>query len=251
MTQFKHLIPLIDLTTLNPDESEARILKFCKNATTPFGRVASVCVAPKFVALARQTLDELHAEKIGVSTVFCQHDQAEAEVLKNIDAALDAGANSIEIVYPYEAHKNGDEAFCAQYISGVRALCLTKSAQLKVILECTHLETEADIRRACQIAIKHGAHFLKSSSHRYKANESIEWLHFMLDEIAASGKEVGIKLSGGCLDIETTQHYLSLIAERQSALPLNANHVRIGCSSLLTEILNLLGASAADEDNAF
>lgn len=250
MNSFKHLIPLIDLTTLNPDESEARILKFCKNATTPFGRVASVCVAPQFVALARQTLDELHAEKIGVTTVFSSDNETEAETLKRIDAALDAGANSIEIIYPHEAHKNGDEAFCAQYISGVRALCLTKGAQLKVILECTQLETESNIRHAAQIAIKHGAHFLKSSSHRYKANESIEWLHFMLDEIEASGKEVGIKLSGGCLDIETTQHYLSLIAERQSALPLSSERVRIGCSSLLSEILNSLGAIAA-EDSSF
>ncbi|MDO4434803.1 MAG: hypothetical protein Q4B71_00110 [Cardiobacteriaceae bacterium] len=246
MAHFKHLIPLIDLTTLNPDESEERIVKFCKNATTPFGRVASVCVAPPFVNLARQTLDELHANSIGVTTVFCPEEIHEEDILKRVDTALDQGANSIEVIYPVAAHREGNETFCAQYISGIRALCLTKGAELKVILECSQLDDEASLRRACQIAIQHGARFLKSSSHRYK-HESSEWLSIMIDEIKKSGKTVGIKLSGGCLDIEQTLYYLQHISEQLPQEKLSAEYVRIGCSSLLTEILNSLGAIAADD----
>ena len=56
VTAAKLLINLLDLTSLNEDDNNARIEKFCQRAITPYGNVAAVCVYPRFVPTARDAL---------------------------------------------------------------------------------------------------------------------------------------------------------------------------------------------------
>ncbi len=62
-------IGLLDLTSLSNDDDAERIVSLCRRAMTPFGPVAAVCVFPRFVTLARQTLDSLGAQVVRVATV--------------------------------------------------------------------------------------------------------------------------------------------------------------------------------------
>ena len=50
-------IPLLDLTTLTGDETEADIVALCEKAQTPDGPVAAVCVYPQYVAICARELD--------------------------------------------------------------------------------------------------------------------------------------------------------------------------------------------------
>lgn len=49
----KTLIPLIDLTRLNEDDTPETIEQLCHQAKTPYGPVAAVCIYPQFVKQAR------------------------------------------------------------------------------------------------------------------------------------------------------------------------------------------------------
>lgn len=49
-------IHLMDLTSLNDDDHDARIIALCHQAQTPVGNTAAVCIYPRFVGLARLTL---------------------------------------------------------------------------------------------------------------------------------------------------------------------------------------------------
>ena len=53
VTAAKHLVRLLDLTSLNNDDTESRIEKLCAKAQTPYGNVAAVCIYPKFLPLAK------------------------------------------------------------------------------------------------------------------------------------------------------------------------------------------------------
>jgi len=49
-------IQLMDLTSLNEEDDDARIIALCQQARTPFGNTAAVCIYPRFVGLAKLTL---------------------------------------------------------------------------------------------------------------------------------------------------------------------------------------------------
>ena len=61
------ILSLLDLTSLNDDDTPAVIDALCRNATQAIGKVAAVCVYPPFVAQSRARLPE--SSGINVATV--------------------------------------------------------------------------------------------------------------------------------------------------------------------------------------
>jgi deoxyribose-phosphate aldolase len=53
----KEAIGLMDLTTLNEDDTDEKVIALCKQAHSLAGDTAAVCIYPKFIAVARKTLD--------------------------------------------------------------------------------------------------------------------------------------------------------------------------------------------------
>lgn len=49
-------LKLMDLTTLNEDDTNEKVIALCKQAKTPVGHTAAVCIYPRFVPIARKTL---------------------------------------------------------------------------------------------------------------------------------------------------------------------------------------------------
>src|SRR6218665_1544692 len=101
----RKVIALLDLTSLNDDDDNAPIVGLSHKAMPPVGPVAAVCVYPRFVALARQTLNELGGQQVAVATVTNFPSGAEAldKVLADTRQALDDGSDEIDVVYPYRA----------------------------------------------------------------------------------------------------------------------------------------------------
>ena len=52
----KIIIRCLDLTSLNPNDTQDDIIALCRRAQTPYGNTAAVCVWPKFVPLAKNLL---------------------------------------------------------------------------------------------------------------------------------------------------------------------------------------------------
>ena len=55
----RRAIALMDLTTLNDDDTDQKVIDLCRAAHTPAGDTAAVCIYPRFVPVARKTLREL------------------------------------------------------------------------------------------------------------------------------------------------------------------------------------------------
>ena len=78
-------------------------------------------------------------------------------------AAIAAGAVEVDVVFPYRALLAGDSRAGLELVRRCRDAC-AEGALLKVILETGQLSAPDNIRRAAEIAIEGGAHFLKTST---------------------------------------------------------------------------------------
>ncbi|WP_234922665.1 deoxyribose-phosphate aldolase [Aeromonas caviae] len=146
-------IHLMDLTSLNDDDHDARIIALCHQARTPVGTTAAVCIYPRFVGLARLTLAAQGTPEVKVATVvnFPHGDDDLATVLAETRAALADGADEIDLVIPWRALMAGDEAPARALVRGCKALCGARV--LKVIIESGELQEPALIRAASLLAI--------------------------------------------------------------------------------------------------
>ncbi len=154
----QRLLGLIDLTSLNDGDTEASVGAFTARASTPAGRVAAVCIWPRFIAVARRAL-----EGTGVAVATVTNFPAGAADVKaaaaETAAAVAAGADEVDVVFPYRALLAGDEMGLA-LVRACRDACGAR-ALLKVILETGQLGSEEWIHRAAQLAVEGGAHFLQ------------------------------------------------------------------------------------------
>lgn len=62
-------LSLMDLTTLNDNDTDGTIIALCEQAKTDFGTPAAVCVYPRFVPLARKILKAQGIEQVKIATV--------------------------------------------------------------------------------------------------------------------------------------------------------------------------------------
>lgn len=230
----QRVLSLIDLTNLNDDCTEEDVVELCSRAQGEFGNTAAVCVWPRFVNLCASIL---RGTSIKVATVvnFPHGGTDVANVVATTIAALDAGADEIDLVLPYQSMITGDEAQVLSMLQAVREV-VHAPAHLKVILETGELINLERIRRASELAIKSGADFIKTSTGKTKISATPEAVTTMLQVIRDSGRPVGLKPSGGIRTVADAQQYLDLadaIMGPQWATP---QTFRFGASGLLDAV---------------
>lgn len=230
----QRILSLIDLTNLNDDCTEDNVVELCSRAQGEFGNTAAVCVWPRFVNLCASIL---RGTSIKVATVvnFPHGGTDVADVVATTIAALDAGADEIDLVLPYQSMITGDEAQVLSMLQAVREV-VHAPAHLKVILETGELINPERIRRASELAIKSGADFIKTSTGKSKISATPEAVTTMLQVIRDSGRPVGLKPSGGIRTVADAQQYLDLadaIMGPQWATP---QTFRLGASGLLDAV---------------
>jgi deoxyribose-phosphate aldolase len=230
----QRILSLIDLTNLNDDCTEDNVVELCSRAQGEFGNTAAVCVWPRFVNLCASIL---RGTSIKVATVvnFPHGGIDVADVVATTIAALDAGADEIDLVLPYQSMITGDEAQVLSMLQAVREVVHAPD-HLKVILETGELINLERIRRASELAIKSGADFIKTSTGKSKISATPEAVTTMLQVIRDSGRPVGLKPSGGIRTVAEAQQYLDLadaIMGPQWATP---QTFRFGASGLLDAV---------------
>lgn len=231
------LIRLLDLTSLNPDDTEYTIDELCRKAHTPYGNVAAVCVYPKFVSQAK----ELTAgSEIKVATVvnFPNGENNLGKLKKEICTALEYGANEIDAVFPYQEFINRNLTACETFIRTARELCEGKT--LKIILETGEIKNAAKIAEASQICIENGADFIKTSTGKSKISATPEAANAILETINQSTANVGFKASGGIKTIDDAKKYLVLATSIMGYKWISPSNMRIGASSLLDNLISTI-----------
>lgn len=206
-------IVLIDYTMLSPEATEEDIIGLCERAKDY--DVATVCVLPKMVTVAK---NELNDSTIGITTVISfpeGTDSAESK-MSECRQAIDDGTDDIDMVLNYQqlkdewnddAKNGGDlEIYKSQMlVDEVKALvdiCHSNNKILKVIVE-SGLLTEKQTEVATIICLKAGADFIKTSTGMISGpGAELDKIKIFYDTIKENDSDMLIKASGGIRTIE-------------------------------------------------
>ncbi|WJH41898.1 deoxyribose-phosphate aldolase [Aliirhizobium terrae] len=236
-------LSLLDLTNLRDDCDNAAIDNLCLRAQTPYGNTAAICIWPRFVAHARQILGEGHPVRIATVVNFPSGELPVAEVVAETRKAVEDGADEIDLVIPYKAFIAGDESVVTTMVEAVRAAC--PNSCLKVILETGEIRSRELVRLASELAIAAGADFIKTSTGKVQVNATLEAADIMLTAIRQSKGKVGFKPAGGISTVADADLYLRLAETIMGPNWIMPSTFRFGASSLLDDILAVLGGTTA------
>ena len=201
---------LIDHTNLKQDAQEADIIKLCDEAKEH--HFASVCVNPNYVSLCKE---RLAGSDVKVCTVI-GFPLGQTTTTAKIDETKDAifeGADEIDMVINVSWIKDKRYDKVLYEIQRLKRYCHDRI--LKVILE-TCLLSDEEIVKACEIAKKAGADFVKTSTGFSKGGATVHAVELMRKTV---GSDMGVKASGG---IKTKEDMLKMV---------EAGANRIGTSS--------------------
>ena len=222
------IIGLMDLTSLNEDDTEEVVDALCDQAVTVKGPVAAVCVMPAFVA---QAAERLEGTGVRIATVanFPHGDPDPDAAAREVAAAVDEGADEVDVVAPWRAALSGDYGAIGALVTA----CANECDALKVILETGSHPDPAKTRIMAEYALESGAAFLKTSTGKHGAGASLDAARILL---AVGGRRAGVKVAGGIRTVAQATDYVMLADELQGG-PAVAQTFRIGASSLLGELL--------------
>lgn len=232
------VLSLLDLTRLDDDADDSQVRALCASAATRFGHPAAVCVYPHFVPAARDALGRADLSgDVAVATVanFPEGGSDLKLALLDAEQALEDGADEVDLVFPWRALLDGDEAAGADLVTECKAICGAR--KLKVILESGMLPDAHAVRRASEIAINAGADFLKTSTGKVAAGASPEDARIMLEAIRDSGRPVGFKVAGGVRTLADARQYMKIAEGVMGPRWISPATFRIGASSLLDALL--------------
>lgn len=234
----RQAIGLMDLTTLNDDDTEQKVIQLCADAHTAAGDTAAVCIYPRFIGIARKALAEQNTPQIKIATVtnFPHGNDDLAIALAETRAAVAQGADEVDLVFPYRALMAGNSEIGSEMVKACRAIC-GANVTLKVIIESGVLATPELIKQASLIAINAGADFIKTSTGKVAVNATLEATKVMLAAIKESGLNVGFKAAGGVKDAQAASNYMQLARDIMGDDWITADHFRFGASSLLVSLL--------------
>ncbi|TVQ95266.1 MAG: deoxyribose-phosphate aldolase [Deltaproteobacteria bacterium] len=238
------VISMMDLTTLEGADTPGRVRELCAKAKQPMVQapcppVAAVCVYPTLVPVARQELSGTGIQVAAVATYFPSGQATLQERLDEVRRAVEAGADEIDMVISRGAYLRGDLGFVYDEIASTREAC--GEAHLKVILETGELQTYDRVRRASDIAIAAGAHFIKTSTGKVSPAATMPVTLVMLEAIRdhylRTGEKIGMKPAGGIRTAKQALHYLVMVKETLGDAWLTPDLFRFGASSLLNDVL--------------
>ncbi len=206
----KALNKYIDHTILKAEATEADIKKLCSEAGE-YGFYA-VCVNSCHVDLAVRELAGSHV-KVASVVGFPLGAAHTAAKVKETEVAVSEGAGEIDMVLNIGALKEGRYNFVEDDIRAVVQAADRGGAIVKVILE-TCLLTDDEVVKACQLAEKAGAAFVKTSTGFSTAGATAHHVKLMRETV---GDRLQVKASGGIRDKAKALEMIEAGADRIGA----------------------------------
>ncbi|WP_319528837.1 deoxyribose-phosphate aldolase [uncultured Cohaesibacter sp.] len=207
----EELAGYIDHTILAPQATREEVERICKEALEH--KFCSVCVNPIHIPFVAEQLK-------GSSVLTCSvigfplgaiPTSLKCEETKWVVAN---GAQEVDMVISVGDLKAGNSDYVLEDIAAVKKAC--GDAALKVIIE-TCLLTDDEKKLACQLSVKAGADFVKTSTGFMSAGATAEDIALMRAEV---GPDLGVKASGG---VRTKQDALKMIKAGASRLGASAS----------------------------
>jgi deoxyribose-phosphate aldolase len=249
----KMAISMLDLTTLEGQDTSGKIFNLCQKAKCPHPDTdllkdvglpspAAVCVYPNFVKEAKAALKATNVKVASVATGFPSGQTPLSIRLEEVRFAVTEGADEIDMVISRGKLLEAEFNHIKEEIIAVKKAC--GDAKLKVILEVGELSSYSLVKKASFIAMEAGADFIKTSTGKVSVNAtmpvSLAMMETIRDFYYFTGKKVGFKPAGGIKTSKDAIHYLCMVRETLGDEWLTPDLFRFGASSLLNDLLRQL-----------
>ena len=241
----KLALSMIDLTTLEGQDTPGKVRQLCQKALhlhdslPDLPHVAAVCIYPTMVGVAKKALEGHDIRIASVATGFPSGMAPLGIKIAETRAAVDAGADEIDMVLSRGAFLQGEYAAVFDEIAVIKETC--GPAHLKVILETGELGTLDRVRRASVRAMHAGADFIKTSTGKIQPAATMPVTLVMLQAIRdynhAMNRRVGMKPAGGISKAKQAIQYLVMLRETLGQDWLTPELFRFGASSLANDVL--------------
>lgn len=200
------LASMIDHTILKPEAGKEQVETICREARE-YG-FASVCVNSSYVPLCAELLRDT---EVKVCTVIGFPLGAMSTAAKAAEArqAIFDGAEELDMVIHIGMLKDGNNEYVEQDIHSVVEEARGKAA-VKVIIETCLLSEEEKVR-ACMLAKKAGADYVKTSTGFSTGGATAEDIALMKNTV---GKDMKVKASGGIRTREKAEEMRKAGADR-------------------------------------
>ncbi len=248
---YRFLLGSIDLTTLSTEDCESSVTRFTQrvndfeNDYPQYPHVAAICVYSNFAEVVRTNLDVEGVDVCVVAAGFPSSQTFQAVKVADVALAREAGADEIDIVLNVGMLLDGNYEELSDEIIELKHTA--RGAKLKVILETGCLKTAELIRNASILAMYSDADFIKTSTGKIYSGASLEAAYVMCrcirEYYETTGRRVGFKAAGGVRTTEDAVAYYTIVREVLGEEWLDADHFRIGASSLANNILSSLEGS--------
>ncbi|VTS31215.1 deoxyribose-phosphate aldolase [Streptococcus dysgalactiae] len=195
----------IDHTLLKADSVQSQFDQLIDEAKTY--DFASVCVNPCWVAYAAEALKD---SDVKVCTVVGFPLGATTSATKAFETkdAIANGTDEIDMVINIGLLKQGDDQAVED---DMRAVVEASGDKLvKVIIEACLLTDEEKVR-ACQLAVKAGVDFVKTSTGFSTGGATISDVKLMRQTV---GPDIGVKAAGGARSLEDAMAFIEAGATR-------------------------------------
>ncbi|WP_409478577.1 deoxyribose-phosphate aldolase [Pseudobdellovibrio sp. HCB154] len=195
----------IDHTLLKPEATRAQIQKLCEEALVH--KFYAVCVNSSMISVCKEILKNSAvkiAAVIGFPLGACDTSTKVFETTR----ALNLGATEIDMVVHLGAVKSQDWSYVEKDIKDV--VMAAQGHPVKVILE-THMLTEEEKRKVCEISLHAGAHFVKTSTGFSGGGATVEDVTLMKSIVQSKAQ---VKASGGVRDFDAAVKMITAGATR-------------------------------------
>lgn len=228
----RRAIALIDLTSLRGGETEEEVEALCRRASE--AGTAAVCLYPDHLAAARAALA---GSTVHLATVanFPHGGDDLAAVRAEVEAAVAAGADEVDLVAPLGAIMEGDVGLAGEMVEVAREAA-GSGVVLKLILETGVLRDPDRITAAARAAVMGGIDFLKTSTGKTPVGATLEAATLLLEVIEEAGGRVGLKAAGGIRTATDAAGYLLLADELLGPGWATPERFRFGASALLDDL---------------
>ena len=217
---------MIDVDTLTPQELAGMIDHTFLKAYGGPEPIEKLCAEAREYGFAMVAVNAAEAERcaellkgtktrVGVAISFPLGQMTSAAKAFEIRDAIAKGAGEIDMVQNLRALQSGDDALVLAELEDLAKTCRKHGVISKVILENCYLTDEQKVR-ACELAVKAGVDFVKTSTGFGTGGATVADIALMRRTV---GPDMGVKAAGG---IRTLDAALDMI---------RAGATRIGTSA--------------------
>jgi deoxyribose-phosphate aldolase len=232
---------LMDLTSLNSDDSREDILNLFDSAFEPLPgenvKVAAVCIFPEFLGLAGTWV---RSRGVRLATVAGDFPHGLGPLESRCREIALCAKMADEVDFPIDRRLALAGRWEELYWETREMVRAARGVPTKVILATGELPDQPTIYRAASVAMMAGATFVKTSTGKERVNARLDAGAIMCraikDYLKRTGCKVGLKPAGGIRSTNEAMGWLQLVRSKLGDEWVMPELFRIGASSLLEHL---------------